>query len=178
MPFKLTTTHLRIITHYITTLRLIKLNFKLLNLKGKRPEKVILRDLPINTSTSFIFEELISTNFKPVSVVQPKHRTTTTTKINSDISCLFQNLLLTLTKCLISLKLIIFILKLKIKSPPIKQYYHCQYFGRSSNTCTLFPRCVRFGESHFTSECKNSSEKPKCANCGGPNPANNYYRCL
>ncbi|CAG4957986.1 unnamed protein product [Colias eurytheme] len=54
------------------------------------------------------------------------------------------------------------------------QCHRCQKFRHSSHNCHRQIACVRCGEAHAASECKQPKETPAtCANCGGPHPANN-----
>ncbi|GFY62691.1 nucleic-acid-binding protein from transposon X-element [Trichonephila inaurata madagascariensis] len=55
--------------------------------------------------------------------------------------------------------------------PP--QCYRCQEFFHHSRLCNRAPKCLKCSGSHLTAECKKSVKSPaKCANCGGPHPAN------
>ncbi|GFY40086.1 nucleic-acid-binding protein from transposon X-element [Trichonephila inaurata madagascariensis] len=55
--------------------------------------------------------------------------------------------------------------------PP--QCYRCQEFFHHSRLCNRAPKCLKCSGSHLTAECKKSTKSPaKCANCGGPHPAN------
>ena len=59
------------------------------------------------------------------------------------------------------------------------QCYNCQKFGHVGKTCTSLPRCRACAGCHQTSKCplgRNASTKNlKCALCGGPHCANDYY---
>ncbi|GFY43900.1 nucleic-acid-binding protein from transposon X-element [Trichonephila inaurata madagascariensis] len=55
--------------------------------------------------------------------------------------------------------------------PP--QCYRCQEFYHHSRLCNRAPKCLKCSGSHLTADCKKSTKSPaKCANCGGPHPAN------
>ncbi|GFU20560.1 nucleic-acid-binding protein from transposon X-element [Trichonephila clavipes] len=55
--------------------------------------------------------------------------------------------------------------------PP--QCYRCQEFYHHSRLCNRAPKCLKCSGSHLTADCKKSTKPPaKCANCGGPHPAN------
>ncbi|GFY31977.1 nucleic-acid-binding protein from transposon X-element [Trichonephila clavipes] len=55
--------------------------------------------------------------------------------------------------------------------PP--QCYRCQEFYHHSRLCNRAPKCLKCSGSHLTADCKKSMKSPaKCANCGGPHPAN------
>ncbi|GFT46815.1 nucleic-acid-binding protein from transposon X-element [Trichonephila clavipes] len=55
--------------------------------------------------------------------------------------------------------------------PP--QCYRCQEFYHHSRLCNRAPKCLKCSGGHLTAECKKSTKSPaKCANCGGPHPAN------
>lgn len=69
-----------------------------------------------------------------------------------------------------------------VRKNPITQCYNCQQLGHGCNNCGKTPRCLKCAQNHITKECpiKERSEenrsKLKCANCGGPHPAN-YRNC-
>ncbi|GFT61027.1 RNA-directed DNA polymerase from mobile element jockey [Trichonephila clavipes] len=53
------------------------------------------------------------------------------------------------------------------------QCYRCQEFYHHSRLCNRAPKCLKCSGGHLTAECKKSTKSPaKCANCGGPHPAN------
>ncbi|GFV77401.1 nucleic-acid-binding protein from transposon X-element [Trichonephila clavipes] len=55
--------------------------------------------------------------------------------------------------------------------PP--QCYRCQEFYHNSRLFNRAPKCLKCSGSHLTAECKKSAKSSaKCANCGGPYPAN------
>ncbi|GFU91666.1 RNA-directed DNA polymerase from mobile element jockey [Trichonephila clavipes] len=55
--------------------------------------------------------------------------------------------------------------------PP--QCYRCQEFYHHSRLCYTAPKCLKCSGSHLSADCKKSTKSPaKCANCGGPHPAN------
>jgi len=58
------------------------------------------------------------------------------------------------------------------------QCYRCQAFGHTSANCFKKSRCVKYAQSHLTSECVKSPETPaKCCNCSGDYPAS-FSQCL
>lgn len=69
-----------------------------------------------------------------------------------------------------------------IKKSTPTQCYRCQTFGHGSSNCTKKPKCLKCARCHLTSECpikhKNGSNRQllRCANCGGPHPAN-FSKC-
>lgn len=70
----------------------------------------------------------------------------------------------------------------RVKIEPYKnsgpaQYFNCQNFGHSLQSCLLTARCVKCEKEHPTKECSNpKSEKTHCCNCGGEHAAN-YREC-
>lgn len=59
----------------------------------------------------------------------------------------------------------------------ISQCHRCQLWGHGQSNCTAQHTCVKCGGKHDTKLCtKKREEAPKCANCGGPHPAN-YKKC-
>ncbi|GBP70190.1 Nucleic-acid-binding protein from transposon X-element [Eumeta japonica] len=59
--------------------------------------------------------------------------------------------------------------------PP--QCHRCQAFGHSSANCHRPQRCVRCGEGHLAADCpRPRDQKPTCTNCQGPHPASDK-RC-
>ncbi|GFX50466.1 nucleic-acid-binding protein from transposon X-element [Trichonephila clavipes] len=53
------------------------------------------------------------------------------------------------------------------------QCYRCQEFYHHSRLCNRSPKCLKCSGRHLTAECKKSAKSPaKCANWGGPHPAN------
>jgi len=60
-------------------------------------------------------------------------------------------------------------------SPP--QCHDCQAYYHTSNFCHRSPRCVKYGESHYTSDCTKSPLEPaKCALCSWPHTVS-YKGC-
>ncbi|GFY54113.1 nucleic-acid-binding protein from transposon X-element [Trichonephila inaurata madagascariensis] len=62
-----------------------------------------------------------------------------------------------------------------------KQIQTCHFYGMLSLPGVLSsppvpnraPKCLKCSGSHLTADCKKSTKSPaKCANCGGPHPAN------
>ena len=56
---------------------------------------------------------------------------------------------------------------------PVHQFFNCQPFDHSFNSCGKSPKCVKCDQPHVTRECKQPiGTPPKCVNCGGAHPAN------
>lgn len=54
----------------------------------------------------------------------------------------------------------------------------CQQIGHTKQYCLRNPRCIKCGGDHTSITCPLSKTDPcKCANCGGPHPAN-YKGCV
>ncbi|GFV20640.1 probable RNA-directed DNA polymerase from transposon X-element [Trichonephila clavipes] len=67
----------------------------------------------------------------------------------------------------------------KIKVEPLDensmpaQCYRCQLFYHHSRFCNGEPKCLKCSQSHLARDCTKKPDAPaKCANCGGPHPAN------
>lgn len=55
----------------------------------------------------------------------------------------------------------------------ITQCHNCQDWGHATTNCFANPVCLKCAEEHLTKDCAKSKDLPaKCANCGGPHPAN------
>ncbi|KXZ75791.1 hypothetical protein TcasGA2_TC031776 [Tribolium castaneum] len=55
----------------------------------------------------------------------------------------------------------------------IIQCHRCQEYGHVQRNCTADYKCLKCGEGHSTHLCDKERTTPaKCANCGGPHPAN------
>lgn len=142
--------------------------------------KVVMKGLPVETSSDTILNELVLKKFSVQSVKQMKK------KIIDDISGELVSLPIpvwiittyqtpgtpdihTLTG--------LFNLKLNIEDykslqGPI-QCFRCQGFGHKAVTCFVQPKCVKCGNAHFTYNCDAVSEAiPKCANCNAQHTAN------
>jgi hypothetical protein len=59
-----------------------------------------------------------------------------------------------------------------IEPPSVLVCYNCQGFGHMASECTNKPTCVRCGQNHRSSECKQDRDlAPTCCRCGGPHSA-------
>jgi hypothetical protein len=56
------------------------------------------------------------------------------------------------------------------------QCNRCQRIGHTQRYCRYAPRCVAWGEAHFSGECCTSKQQLKCCSCGGNHTAN-YRLC-
>lgn len=148
--------------------------------KEDRPLKAVIRKLPIDTPPEAIKEALLSLSF-PVTQVSQMHGTHPETKAKRPFPLFLISIqrapgsaeIFTLDRLLHSRILIE-----PYKGKTIIQCFLCQRLGHTRHTCFSAARCVKCGLSHETSECPKTdkSTPAKCANCGGPHPAN-YQGC-
>ncbi|GFT97998.1 nucleic-acid-binding protein from transposon X-element [Trichonephila clavipes] len=143
-----------------------------------RPQKVVIKGLPISTDIDAIRVDLTERGFNVLKVAQ-------------------------LTKAKSKLKLPIFMVELKkLPGPPdifqletccfltvkidsfnrrpgATQCYNCNLFHHSSSNCHIKTRCLKCGEPHKTGDCpiKTKIENPTCINCQQKGHLANSHRC-
>ena len=142
------------------------------------PIKVVVRNLPINSSVDEIKSELIDISF-PVTNVSQMH------SYKNKVKAAIPLFLITLEnnekgREIINLDSLLYY-KIRIekyaRNPQTTQCFKCQKFDHVSNNCHIDPRCVKCAGPHKTSECqKERSVDASCANCGGKHTAN-YRGC-
>lgn len=136
--------------------------------------KVVIRNLPHDTNTADIANELTEDGLTILKVSQLS-RKTENGKINLPL------FLVELPKHEKSYEIYNykFLLQLKIKIEEYKgrkgipQCHNCQGFFHAQANCNKPPRCVKCAQNHHTRDCTKPRETPpKCYNCGGEHPAN------
>lgn len=152
--------------------------------KQDRPLKVMARGLHPTCPPSMITEDLNSKGFKitqVTNIMKKEKKDNTVTKKplplfmlsfdkSEDCKKIFEIKLIAGTKVKIE--------PMRKKTELIPQCKKCQAFGHTQAYCNRTPRCVKCAGKHLTANCKLARvEKPKCANCGGPHPAN-YRGCV
>ncbi|GFY51710.1 nucleic-acid-binding protein from transposon X-element [Trichonephila inaurata madagascariensis] len=136
----------------------------------------VIRGLPTDFDQKEITTELKGFGFDPSHISILRNRKTNTN----------MPLFLVVLKCTEENKEIFHITNIgffRVVIEPLKgsqmhpQCYRCQEFIHHSRLCNRAPKCLKCSGSHLTAECKKSTKSPaKCANCGGPHPAN-YSGC-
>ncbi|GFW16066.1 uncharacterized protein TNCV_2863991 [Trichonephila clavipes] len=143
-----------------------------------RPQKIVIKGLPISTDIDAIRVDLTERGFNVLKVAQ-------------------------LTKAKSKLKLPIFMVELKKlpgspdifqleqccfltvkidsfnRRPGATQCYNCNLFHYSSSNCHIKTRCLKCGEPHKTGECPITTriENPTCINCQQKGHLANSHRC-
>ncbi|GFU36107.1 nucleic-acid-binding protein from transposon X-element [Trichonephila clavipes] len=149
-----------------------KLKSHTYEMAGEKQLKTVIRGLPSDFDVDEIIQELGTHNITPEHVSVMRNR-----KQNKNMP-LF---LVVSRKC--SANQAIFqvtsIGYYKIKVEPLDknsmpaQCYRCQLFYHHSRFCNREPKCLKCSQSHLTRDCTKKPDAPaKCANCGGPHPAN------
>lgn len=151
-----------------------KIDFHAYEVEAKKPLKVVIKGLPVDSEVLDIEEELVLNNFKPIAVKQFKtHSRRRTEKLlpiflislekNEENAKIYQ-----LTK-LMHLKVRVEAYQFRFG---ISQCHKCQRWGHASTNCYARFRCVKCGEGHEAKECKLAKHmQSKCANCNGEHVA-------
>ncbi|GFU38885.1 probable RNA-directed DNA polymerase from transposon X-element [Trichonephila clavipes] len=139
---------------------------------GEKQLKTVIRGLPSDFDVDEIIQELGTHNITPEHVSVMRNR-----KQNKNMP-LF---LVVSRKCPANQAIfqVTSIGYYKIKVEPLDknsmpaQCYRCQLFYHHSRFCNREPKCLKCSQSHLTRDCTKKPDAPaKCANCGGPHPAN------
>ncbi|GFX29395.1 probable RNA-directed DNA polymerase from transposon BS [Trichonephila clavipes] len=147
-----------------------------LNPTLNRPQKVVLKGLPINTDIDDI--DLTSRGFQVEKVAQ---FTKTRTKVKLPIFMVelqrtpdSPDIFKIDTCCYLSIKVDTY-----NRRPGVAQCYNCNLFNHSSVNCHIQTRCLKCGESHKTGDCpiKEKLENPTCINCNQKGHMANSHRC-
>ncbi|GFV84662.1 nucleic-acid-binding protein from transposon X-element [Trichonephila clavipes] len=134
--------------------------------------KAVIRGLPTDYDQKEIASELKGFGFEPSHISILRNRKNNTNmplflvvlKKNEENKQIFQITNIWVFRVVIE--------PLKGSSMP-PQCYRCQEFYHHSRLCNRAPKCLKCSGSHLTADCKKSTKSPaKCANCGGPHPAN------
>ncbi|GFV59450.1 nucleic-acid-binding protein from transposon X-element [Trichonephila clavipes] len=149
-----------------------KLKSHTYEMAGDKQLKTVIRGLLSDFDVDEIIQELGTHNITPEHVSVMRNR-----KQNKNMS-LF---LVVSRKCPANQAIfqITSIGYYKIKVEPLDkntmpaQCYRCQLFYHHSRFCNREPKCLKCSQSHLTRDCTKKPDAPaKCANCGGPHPAN------
>ncbi|GFT55959.1 nucleic-acid-binding protein from transposon X-element [Trichonephila clavipes] len=149
-----------------------KLKSHTYEMAGEKQLKTVIRGLPSDFDVDEIIQELGTHNITPEHVSVMRNR-----KQNKNMP-LF---LVVSRKCPANQAIfqVTSIGYYKIKVEPLDknsmpaQCYRCQLFYHHSRFCNREPKCLKCSQSHLTRDCTKKPDAPaKCANCGGPHPAN------
>ncbi|GFW04404.1 RNA-directed DNA polymerase from mobile element jockey [Trichonephila clavipes] len=149
-----------------------KLKSHTYEMAGEKQFKTVIRGLPSDFDVDEIIQELGTHNITPEYVSVMRNR-----KQNKNMP-LF---LVVSRKCPANQAIfqVTSIGYYKIKVEPLDknsmpaQCYRCQLFYHHSRFCNREPKCLKCSQSHLTRDCTKKPDAPaKCANCGGPHPAN------
>lgn len=157
----------------VKLLEKLNVQYHTFTLAEERTERVVIRGLPISLTAKEIGEDLQGQNLEPISVSRMRRG-------NKQLPLVMVEFHQNRKEEAFSLKTIcglVIQVERPRKSATPSQCHRCQRFHHSQRHCTAAPRCVKCAEEHNTSDCKKSKKAPaKCANCGGPHPAN-YKGC-
>ncbi|GFV63989.1 putative RNA-directed DNA polymerase from transposon X-element [Trichonephila clavipes] len=142
-----------------------------------RPQKIVIKGLPISTDICDIQKDLTERGFLVNKVAQ---LTKTKTKFKLPI------FMVELQKspdspdifklercCYLNVKIDTF-----NRRPGPTQCYNCNLFNHSSQNCFIKTRCLKCGEPHKTGDCPitDKIENPTCINCGEKGHLANSHR--
>ncbi|GFS64171.1 nucleic-acid-binding protein from transposon X-element [Trichonephila clavipes] len=143
-----------------------------------RPQKVVIKGLPISTDIDAIRADLTERGFNVIKVAQ-------LTKAKSKFKLpIFMVELKKLpgspdifqleTCCFLTIKIDSF-----NRRPGATQCYNCNLFHHSSSNCHIKTRCLKCGEPHKRGDCpiKSKIENPTCINCQQKGHLANSHRC-
>ncbi|GFU91708.1 nucleic-acid-binding protein from transposon X-element [Trichonephila clavipes] len=149
-----------------------KMRSHIFEMADNKQLKAVIRGVPTDYDQKEIASELKGFGFEPSQISILRNRKNNTNmplflvvlKRNEENKQIFQITNIGFFRVLIE--------PLKGSSMP-PQCYRCQEFYHHSRLCYTAPKCLKSSGSHLTTECKKSTKSPaKCANCGGPHPAN------
>ncbi|GFV16031.1 nucleic-acid-binding protein from transposon X-element [Trichonephila clavipes] len=141
-------------------------------MSGYKQLKTVIRGLPSDFDVDEIIQELGTHNITPEHVSVMRNR-----KQNTNMP-----LFLVVSRKCPANQAIFQVTSIgynKIKVEPLDkntmpaQCYRCQLFYHHSRFCNREPKCLKCSQSQLTRDCTKTPDAPaKCANCGGPHPAN------
>ncbi|GFS80863.1 nucleic-acid-binding protein from transposon X-element [Trichonephila clavipes] len=143
-----------------------------------RPQKVVIKGLPISTDINAIRDDLTERGFNVIKVVQ---LTRAKSKFKLPIFMVelkklpgSPDIFQLETCCFLSIKIDSF-----NRRPGATQCYNCNLFHHSSSNCNIKTRCLKCGEPHKTGDCpiKTKIENPTCINCQQKGHLANSHRC-
>ncbi|GFS67466.1 nucleic-acid-binding protein from transposon X-element [Trichonephila clavipes] len=143
-----------------------------------KPQKIVIKGLPISTDIDDIKKDLSERGFLVCKVAQ-------LTKLKSKFK--LPIFMVELQKspdspdifkldkcCYLTVKIDTF-----NRRPGPTQCYNCNLFNHSSKNCHIKTRCLKCGEPHKTGDCpiKDLIENPVCINCNKTGHLANSHRC-
>ncbi|GFX85082.1 nucleic-acid-binding protein from transposon X-element [Trichonephila clavipes] len=152
--------------------------FFALHPQDTKPQKIVIKGLPISTDIDDIKKDLSDRGFLVSKVAQ-------LTKLKSKFK--LPIFMVELQKspdspdifkldkcCFLTVKIDTF-----NRRPGPTQCYNCNLFNHSSKNCHIKTRCLKCGEPHKTGDCpiKELIENPICINCNKTGHLANSHRC-
>ncbi|GFU32424.1 nucleic-acid-binding protein from transposon X-element [Trichonephila clavipes] len=152
--------------------------FFALHPQDTKPQKIVIKGLPISTDIDDIKKDLSERGFLVNKVAQ-------LTKLKSKFK--LPIFMVELQKspdspdifkldkcCYLTVKIDTF-----NRRPGPTQCYNCNLFNHSSKNCHIKTRCLKCGEPHKTGDCpiKDLIENPVCINCNKTAHLANSHRC-
>ncbi|GFT92325.1 nucleic-acid-binding protein from transposon X-element [Trichonephila clavipes] len=142
-----------------------------------RPQKVVIKGLPISTDINAIRDDLTERGFNVIKVAQ---LTRSKSKFKLPIFMVelkklpgSPDIFQLETCCFLSVKIDSF-----NRRPGATQCYNCNLFHHSSSNCNIKTRCLKCGEPHRTGDpIKTKIENPTCINCQQKGHLANSHRC-
>ncbi|GFV15080.1 nucleic-acid-binding protein from transposon X-element [Trichonephila clavipes] len=143
-----------------------------------RPQKIVIKGLPISTDINAIRDDLTERGFNVIKVAQ---LTRSKSKFKLPIFLVelkklpgSPDIFQLETCCFLTVKIDSF-----NRRPGATQCYNCNLFHHSSSNCNIKTRCLKCGEPHKTGDCpiKTKIENPKCINCQQTGHLANSHRC-
>ncbi|GFV24088.1 nucleic-acid-binding protein from transposon X-element [Trichonephila clavipes] len=143
-----------------------------------RPQKIVIKGLPISTDINAIRDDLTERGFNVIKVAQ---LTRSKSKFKLPIFLVelkklpgSPDIFQLETCCFLSVKIDSF-----NRRPGATQCYNCNLFHHSSSNCNIKTRCLKCGEPHKTGDCpiKTKIENPTCINCQQKGHLANSHRC-
>ncbi|GFV08409.1 nucleic-acid-binding protein from transposon X-element [Trichonephila clavipes] len=152
--------------------------FYVINPPDSRPQKIVIKRLPVSTEIGEIQADLTSQGFCVEKVAElTRSKTKSPLPIfmvelerNPDSPDIFQ-----LKKCCyLAVQVDTF-----NRRPGVSQCYNCNLFNHSSKNYHMRTRCLKCGESHRTSDCpiKEKITNPICINCNKTGYMANWSQC-
>lgn len=142
----------------------------------RRPRKVCIRGIPVNSDPKMLISALAELGFQANRAAMLKNRKTGQPMpiylFNIIPNDKFEEIFNIDELCNVSVTVERF-----RGAGIIKQCYSCQLFGHASEVCGFTPRCVKCAQNHLSTECPHKERiTPTCANCHGMHPAS-YRGC-
>ncbi|GFT69218.1 nucleic-acid-binding protein from transposon X-element [Trichonephila clavipes] len=142
---------------------------------ANRPQKIVIKGLPITTDIDYIGRDLTSSGFQVLKVAQ---FTKTKTKLKLPIFMVdiqkSPDIFKLETCCYLSIKIDNY-----NRRTGAAQCYNCNPFNHSSKNIHIQTRCLKCGEPHKTGDCpiEDKIDNPTCINCNQKGHMANSHRC-